>query len=171
MNIFLVGPMGAGKTTVGRELARRLKRNFYDSDREIETQSGVDIATIFEFEGEQGFRDREAAMIDKLTQLDDIILATGGGAVLREENRVNLCGRGHVIFLDISLKEQIRRTNKDKKRPLLQTEDRYKTLQKLRQERLPIYQQMADFQVQSGQGNMRHVLQKVLSHCEQRHIC
>ena len=163
--------MGAGKTTVGRELARRLKRNFYDSDREIETQSGVDIATIFEFEGEQGFRDREAAMIDKLTQLNDIILATGGGAVLRAENRVHLCGRGHVIFLDISLKEQMRRTNKDKKRPLLQTEDRYKTLQKLRQERLPIYQKMADFQVQTGQGNMRHVLQKVLHHCEQHHVC
>ena len=166
MNIFLIGPMGAGKTTIGRQLARRLNFDFYDSDREIEKQSGVDIATIFEFEGERGFRNREVAKIDELTKLSNIVLATGGGAILREENRDHLRARGQVIFLDINLKEQLRRTRNDKKRPLLQTENVSETLQKLRQERFPIYHSLADFEVKSSHKSMRFILQKVLSFCQ-----
>ena len=166
MNIFLIGPMGAGKTTVGRQLARRLNFDFYDSDREIEKQSGVDIATIFEFEGESGFRDREVAKIDELTQLNNIVMATGGGAILREENRNYLRARGQVVFLDINLKEQLRRTRNDKKRPLLQTENPQEILRKMRETRYPIYHSLADFEIKSNQKSMRFILQKVLAFCQ-----
>jgi len=118
-NLILIGPMGAGKTSVGRALANRLQRTFYDSDREIEERCGVDIPTIFEFEGEEGFRDRESRIIKQLTAESDIVLATGGGAVLRKENRQHLASRGHVILLSVELKEQIRRVSRDNKRPLL----------------------------------------------------
>jgi len=121
--IFLIGPMGAGKSSVGRSLASKLGYQFYDSDREIEARCGVDIPTIFDYEGEVGFRDREAAMIDELTALPDIVLATGGGAILREKNRQCLRDRGHVVLLSVELKEQFRRIGLDTKRPLLNTED------------------------------------------------
>ena len=122
-NIFLIGPMGAGKTTVGRQLARRLDREFYDSDREIEAACGVDIPTIFDFEGEAGFRCREERMIDLLTAKQDIVLATGGGAVLREENRRVLKSRGVVVFLDVDIDVQVERTSRNNSRPLLQQGD------------------------------------------------
>jgi len=122
-SIFLIGPMGAGKSSVGRSLANKLGYDFYDSDREIEARCGVDIPTIFDYEGEIGFRDREAAIIDELTALPDIVLATGGGAILRDANKLCLRDRGHVVLLSVELKEQFRRIGLDTKRPLLHTED------------------------------------------------
>lgn len=161
-NIFLVGPMGAGKTTVGRNIARRLKMEFFDSDREIEGLCGVSIPTIFEYEGELGFRDRETKVIDELTQRTSILLATGGGSVLREENRKMLSQRGIVIYLHVNLKEQFSRISNDKNRPLLQTENPRETLRKMMLERAPIYESVADYRVNSNGRNMRYVIDQIL---------
>jgi len=136
--------MGAGKSTVGRALARLLGADFVDSDSEIEQRTGADIPWIFEIEGESGFRDREARVIDDLTQTDSIVLATGGGAVLRPDNRRCLAERGFVVFLQATLREQVRRTAKDQKRPLLAGQDRQQVLQDLMQERQPLYEEVAD---------------------------
>ena len=159
--------MGAGKTTVGRHLGRRLKREFLDSDREIENRTGVDIATIFEYEGEAGFRSRETNMIDELTRRNNIILATGGGAVLAEENRRCMASRGHVIFLNISVDEQLARTRHDKNRPLLQTADPRATLERMREERLPVYRSVADIEITSDSRNMKHVVNKICTYLKQ----
>ena len=113
--------MGAGKSTIGRQLAKSLSRTFVDSDKEIEDRTGVDIPLIFELEGEQGFRDREREMIDELSQRNDVVLATGGGAVLDERNRQHLAARGLVIYLQTSVDQQLQRTGRDRNRPLLQT--------------------------------------------------
>ena len=121
--IILVGPMGAGKSTIGRQLSNALKKDFKDSDHEIVARTGASIPLIFEIEGEEGFRKREAAMIDELTQLDGIVLATGGGAVLRGENRRALKERGVVIYLYASIDQLFERTSRDRNRPLLQTEN------------------------------------------------
>ena len=161
-NIFLIGPMGAGKTTVGRQVARKLKMDFYDSDREIEAHCGVNIPTIFEYEGEQGFRDRESRMIDELTKQSPIVLATGGGSILRSENRKVLSERGFVVFLNVSLKEQFNRISHDKNRPLLQTPNPKETLRKIMEERTPIYESMADLRVNSNGRNMRYVVDRVI---------
>ena len=120
-NIFLVGLMGAGKTTIGKLLAKRLKKTFLDTDHEIEQRTGVKIPLIFELEGEAGFRDRETALIRELTQRQDIVLATGGGAVLREENRNALVQCGTVVYLNAKIDDLWQRTQHDKNRPLLQT--------------------------------------------------
>ena len=119
-NIYLVGLMAVGKSTVGRLLAEALHLPFYDTDEEIEARAGAEVAWIFDVEGEEGFRDREEQVIDELTQLDGAVLATGGGAIKREANRRHLAGRGIVIHLDCTLKRLLVRTRKDKKRPLLQ---------------------------------------------------
>jgi shikimate kinase len=145
--VFLVGPMAAGKSTIGRQLARRLHRPFFDSDREIEARSGVDIATIFDFEGEAGFRERERTMIDELTQHSDIVLATGGGAVLDPANRAALAGRGVTFYLATPVDEQLRRTRHDQKRPLLRTDDPRATLETLMAERDPLYRATATWVV------------------------
>ncbi|CAG0878785.1 unnamed protein product [Cyprideis torosa] len=163
-NIFLIGPMGAGKTTVGRNIARRLKMDFFDSDKEIERLCGVSIPTIFEYEGEQGFRDRETKIIDELTQRSPILLATGGGSVLREENRRMLRQRGTVFYLRVNLKEQFSRISNDKNRPLLQTENPRETLRQMMLERSPIYESVADYRVNSNGRNMRHVIDQILRH-------
>lgn len=163
-NIFLIGPMGAGKTTVGRNIARRLKMEFFDSDREIENLCGVSIPTIFEYEGEQGFRDRETKVIDELSQRSSILLATGGGSVLREENRQLLSQRGIVIYLHVNLKEQFSRISNDKNRPLLQTANPKETLRKMMLERAPIYESVADYRVNSNGRNMRNVIDQVMRH-------
>ena len=141
--IFLVGPMGAGKSTIGRLLARRTGLEFLDSDREIEARSGVDIPTIFDFEGEAGFRQRERAMIDELSRRDGIVLATGGGAVLDPGNRAHLSARGLVVYLATPIDEQLRRTRHDQRRPLLQAGDRRATLERLQRERDPLYRATA----------------------------
>lgn len=156
--------MGAGKTTVGRNIARRLKMEFFDSDREIENLCGVSIPTIFEYEGEQGFRDRETKVIDELSQRSSILLATGGGSVLREENRQILSQRGIVIYLHVNLKEQFSRISNDKNRPLLQTANPKETLRKMMLERAPIYESVADYRVNSNGRNMRNVIDQVMRH-------
>lgn len=168
-NIFLIGPMGAGKTTVGRALARRLKMDFYDSDREIEALCGVSIPTIFEYEGEQGFRDRESRMIEDLTARHPIVLATGGGAVLREENRKLLSARGLVIYLHVTLSEQFNRISHDKNRPLLQTPNPRETLKKIMEERAPVYESLADLRVNSNGRNMRYVVEKIVRFLNKEH--
>lgn len=163
-NLILIGPMGAGKTSVGRALANRLQRTFYDSDREIEERCGVDIPTIFEFEGEEGFRDRESRIIKQLTAESDIVLATGGGAVLRKENRQHLASRGHVILLSVELKEQIRRVSRDNKRPLLANSDPETRLQQLWEARGPLYRSVADIEVATDSRRMLHVVNRILKH-------
>lgn len=160
-SIILIGPMGAGKTTVGKQLARRLCRPFYDSDREIEAACGVDIPTIFDFEGESGFRRREARMIDFLTRKQNIILATGGGAVLREENRHRLKTRGTVIFLDVNIDVQVERTSRNDSRPLLQQGDPRKTLMEMSRHRDPIYRSVAHIHVSTSRQSHRRVVDRI----------
>ncbi|WP_134080524.1 shikimate kinase AroK [Thiohalophilus thiocyanatoxydans] len=161
-NIFLVGLMGAGKTTIGRQLAQVLDKEFIDSDHEIEARTGVNIPLIFELEGEAGFREREAAMLDELTGRENVVLATGGGAVLREENRRHLKQRGTVVYLQTDVTQLLERTRKDKNRPLLQTDDPQARLTRLLQEREPLYLELADLVVNTGQGNIRGVVDTIL---------
>src|SRR5258706_14348042 len=149
-NLFLVGMMGAGKTTVGRLLARRLKLRFVDSDQEIERRCGVKVPTIFDIEGEAGFRMREAQTLAELTALEGIVLATGGGAVLAEDNRRRLAGRGTVIYLSARPEDLFERERQDRNRPLLATPDPLARLRVLHGERDPLYRAIADLLVDSG---------------------
>lgn len=160
-NLILIGPMGAGKTTIGRQLAARLSLPFVDSDKEIEKRTGVDIPTIFEFEGEAGFRNREAAMIAELTQMDGVVLATGGGSVLRPENREAMRHAGLVVYLQTSVDSQLRRTANDRNRPLLQTEDPRARLEALLQEREPLYRELANLVVDTDREPLRNTLQRI----------
>src|SRR3990167_5637819 len=143
-NIFLIGPMGAGKSTIGRALAKELKLEFYDSDEVIEQRAGANIAWIFDIEGEEGFRLREQKVIDELSQKTNIVLATGGGAVMTPENRNVLAARGTVIYLKTSIQQQHERTKRDTKRPLLRTDNLEARLKELDQERAPYYDELAD---------------------------
>ncbi len=169
-SIFLVGPMGSGKSTVGRALARKIGYRFVDSDREIEARCGVDIPTIFDYEGESGFRERESRIINELTQLPGIVLATGGGAVLRPENRQHLMSRGHVILLQVDIKEQLRRVGFDANRPLLQTADPEARLRALMEEREPIYKSVADAEISTDSRRMYHVVSRILRHLKKADI-
>jgi len=159
--IFLVGLMGAGKTTVGRQLARALGLQFYDSDREIERRTGVDIPLIFDIEGEEGFRKREKSMINELTSLDDIVLATGGGAILDCDNRKMLSERGIVIYLQASVDQLFKRTSKDQKRPLLQTEDPKAKLEALLSLREPLYLETANMTVQTDENTIKKIIKDI----------
>ncbi len=161
-NLFLVGPMAVGKTTIGRLLARELNLEFFDSDQEIERKAGAEIAWIFDVEGEERFRDRESAVIEELTAREGILLATGGGSVLRPENRRFLQSRGIVIYLDTSVETQIRRTEKDRKRPLLQSPKRREILAALKDARDPLYQELADFRIYVGDSNARKTVAGIL---------
>jgi len=163
-NIFLIGPMGAGKTTVGRLLAQKLSLTFIDSDHEIENHTGVDIPLIFEKEGEEGFRKREADIIDELTQQRNIVLATGGGAVIKEENRKNLINRGLVIYLQADIKHLIRRTRKDRNRPLLQGPNPEKKLREIMQQREPLYRQAADYTIDTGKYSVQAIINQILEY-------
>ncbi len=165
-NIFLVGPMGAGKSTVGRQLAKSLGRDFYDTDREIEKRTGVSISWIFEMEGEQGFRQREQKVLDDLTSLKDIVLATGGGAVLLEENRRYLRSRGQVVYLSASVEQLFRRTIKDKKRPLLQTDAPKEKISSLLEIRDPLYREVADIELRTGEQSIQHVVSGLIKKLE-----
>jgi len=165
-NIFLVGPMGAGKSTVGRALARALGKRFVDSDKAIEKRTGASIALIFDVEGEAGFRRREQAVIDELTALDEVVLATGGGAVLDEENRAHLMSRGFVVYLSAPAELLIERTTRDRSRPLLQTEDPAARVRELLAVRDPVYRQVADAVVQTDRRSARHVVKEIQSRLE-----
>lgn len=150
MNIFLIGPMGAGKSTIGKLLAKSLGREFWDSDKEIERRTGVTIPMIFDYEGEAGFRKRESETLARLTEHESAIIATGGGAVLLPENRELLRRRGFVVYLRCSVDKQLERTQKDSNRPLLQTEDPRQRLEDLFSERDPLYTETADLTVDTG---------------------
>ncbi len=158
-NIFLVGMMGAGKTTVGRLLANFLEKKFYDSDREIQKRTGVSIPLIFEIEGEAGFRKRETEMLSELVKTGNIVLATGGGAVLSAENREMLKRCGTVIYLRATIDDLWRRTRHDKNRPLLQTQDPRTKLTELYAQRDPLYRETAHIIVESGKRSARHLAQ------------
>jgi shikimate kinase len=160
-NIFLVGPMGAGKSTIGRQLAESLSFEFKDSDQEIQRRTGVDIPTIFEFEGEDGFRNRERQVIDDLSQEEGIVLATGGGSILRPDNRQDLAARGLVIYLQCSPEQQYSRTSRDRNRPLLQTEDPLERLRELMTERDPLYRQVADMVVSTEKRGTASVVKEI----------
>ncbi len=161
-SLFLTGPMGAGKSTIGRQLSKQLKMAFHDSDHEIEQRTGVDIPLIFELEGESGFRKRESAVIDELTQLPDIILATGGGAILDPVNRQHLSSRGWVIYLHASVDQQLRRTAKDRNRPLLQTANPRAKLEELMAVRDPLYREIADLVVETDGKRVRDVVRQII---------
>ncbi|MEQ6886122.1 shikimate kinase AroK [Salicola sp. Rm-C-2C1-2] len=155
--IILVGPMGAGKSTVGRQLARSLGYRFYDTDRVLEERTGADIPWIFDMEGEAGFRDRESRLIDELLNESGIVLATGGGAVLRPENRQRMTD-GCVIYLRVTPDLQYERTRMDRNRPLLQNPDPRGVLERLFEERDPLYREIADFAVEGSQRGPRHLV-------------
>lgn len=161
-NVFLVGPMGVGKTTIGRVLAEQMKQEFFDSDREIEASTGADIPWIFDVEGESGFRLREQRMLNQLTAKSPIILATGGGAVLAEENRRNLKERGLVVYLRASIKQQVERTSRDKNRPLLQTPNPELKIRELMKIRDPLYTQVADIIIDTNRRNPRSVALEIV---------
>ena len=161
-NVFLVGMMGAGKTTAGRILARRLKRTFYDSDQEIERRCGVKIPVIFDIEGEAGFRQREAAAIAELTGLEDVVLATGGGAVLAPASRRHLAARGTVVYLHARPAALYEWVRQDKNRPLLATDDPLARLEALYGERDPLYREVADIVVDTGRQSAQSLARRLL---------
>ncbi len=162
-NIILVGPMGSGKSTIGSLIAKRLHRDFMDSDHYIEERTGVDIARIFDVEGEQGFRDRESkALIDLLSQSDRVI-ATGGGSVLRQENQRLLKQKGYIVFLDTTVNQQMQRLRRDKKRPLLQTENPRERLEALLAERRPIYLDLADLTIKTDKRVARRLAADIIN--------
>lgn len=154
--------MGAGKSAVGRQLARTLHLDFVDSDDEIEARTGVDIAFIFEKEGEEGFRKREVSVIDQLSKRDGIVLATGGGAILSADSRSNLGARGFVVYLQTSVDQQVSRTSRGRERPLLETGDRRATLQALLEVRDPLYREIADLIVDTDGRKVRSVADEIV---------
>jgi len=143
-NIFLIGPMGSGKTTIGRQLAKLLGLAFFDCDYELERLTGASVSLIFDIEGEAGFRQRESRMLDDLSARSGVLIATGGGVVCLEDNRRRLRSRGFVVYLKTDIEQQLRRLSKDKSRPLLQAEDRMQRLQELARVRNPLYAETAD---------------------------
>jgi shikimate kinase len=162
-NIFLIGPMGAGKSSVGRYLAKQLGMDFYDTDEEVEKRTGVDLAWIFDVEGEDGFRKREAAVVVDLAKHSNVILATGGGTIITSENRDILAARGAIIYLEVALEHQHTRVVNDSRRPLLQVKNRDEVLVKLQQEREPHYEALADFKVQTDNRSVRAVADDIVN--------
>ncbi|ASK78024.1 shikimate kinase I [Paraphotobacterium marinum] len=161
-NIFLIGPMGAGKSTIGRHLAQQLHLDFYDSDTEIENRTGADISWVFELEGEDGFRVREENVINDLTQKQGIVLATGGGSIKSKDSRNRLSARGIVVYLETTIDKQLARTQRDKKRPLLQTEEPRIVLEELAEERNPMYEEIADYVVSTDDQSAKVVANQIL---------
>ena len=143
-NVYLIGPMGSGKTTIGQRLASKLQLEFLDCDRELEEQTGASVSLIFDVEGEKGFRERETAMLKKLSARNGVLIATGGGVVATEANRKLLRESGLVVYLQTSVDQQLQRLKRDKSRPLLQTDDRREKLTRLAEERNPLYEELAD---------------------------
>ena len=168
--LFLIGPMGSGKSTVGKQLASLLNCDFIDSDAEIETRSGANIPWIFDVEGEEGFRRREAAVIADLAQRPNTVVATGGGAVIRADNRSVMADSGVVVYLDVSLENQIKRTGSGDDRPLLKGGDKRETLSKLMREREPLYRDIADIIVTANAGNARKVARQIKDQLVKRNL-
>lgn len=162
-NIILIGPMGSGKSTIGNLIARRLHREFQDSDHYIEDRTGVDIARIFDIEGESGFRDRESNALCELLSQNNRVIATGGGSVLREQNQKLLKQKGYIVFLDTSVNQQMNRLQRDKKRPLLQTENPRERLEALFVERRPIYLDLADLAVKTDKRMARRLAADIIN--------
>lgn len=162
-NIYLIGPMGAGKTSVGRYLAKQLNKNFFDSDLEIENKTGVSLTWIYDIEGNDGFRQRELKVIEELSTLTNIVLSTGGGCVETREVREILRSRGTVIYMEVSLDTQLNRLKRDKKRPLLQGENPQDVLIKLWEEREPHYENIADFTVITDNRSVKEVCDDILN--------
>jgi 3-dehydroquinate synthase len=160
--------MGSGKTTVGRALAKKLNKRFIDSDHEIEARTGVSIPVIFELEGEQSFRQREAEIIRELTDLHGIVLATGGGAILNPASRDYLKSRGTVIYLQASVNQILQRTSHDRNRPLLQTADPRARIEELARQREPYYREIAHIVVETGRPNVQSLLNTILAQLEKR---
>lgn len=167
-NIYLVGMPGAGKTTVGRQLARRLQRRFIDADHEIEARTGVRIPLIFDIEGEQGFRDRESKVIAELANEFNLVVATGGGVVLRPENRAALKQGGMVVYLHVAPVLLFERTRLDPNRPLLQVADPMKKIEELFAQRDPLYREVADLVINSVGGSINHLVRQVERELQQR---
>lgn len=162
-NVILVGPMGAGKSTIGRLLAKELRLSFRDSDKEIEQRTGANIPWIFDVEGESGFREREQAMLAELCQAEGIVLATGGGAVLRPENRRTLQAGGRIVYLHASVEQQLERTARDRNRPLLQADDPERVLRELMAVRDPLYRDIADLVVETDERPPRIVVEEIMA--------
>ncbi|QJC32191.1 shikimate kinase AroK [Enterobacteriaceae endosymbiont of Donacia versicolorea] len=164
-NIFLIGPMGAGKSTIGRHLANLLKMEFFDSDQEIELRTGADINWVFDVEGEKGFRKREKKIINEITQKKGIILATGGGSIKSKENRKFLSSRGIVVYLKTTIEKQLSRTKRDKKRPLLNI-DKHQSAQEilnnLAKKRNHLYNEIADIIIKTDEQSARIVANKLI---------
>ena len=165
-NIFLIGSMGAGKSTIARRLAATLDKEFVDADRELEHRTGVGIPLIFELEGEAGFRKRERDLLAELVMRDGIVLATGGGVVLAAENRANLAARGFVIYLDAPVDLLVARVARDRHRPLMQTPDPEATMREIVRVRDPLYRESADIVVRSTHRSSRFVVREILQRIE-----
>lgn len=164
-NIFLIGPMGSGKSTVGKELSLKLRRNFYDSDYEIQKYTGLDVKSIFKLEGELAFRRIEENLIEKLTQMEGIILSTGGGTITSKKNRHLLILRGNVIYLKVSISKQIYRTKNDQNRPLLQNmidNSKIDILKFLHKERNNIYHKTADYMISTDISSIQNIVNEIL---------
>ncbi|MBE7214380.1 shikimate kinase AroK [Shewanella psychropiezotolerans] len=161
-NIFLVGPMGAGKSTIGRHLAQMLHLEFHDSDHEIEKRTGADIAWVFDVEGEEGFRVRETQVVADLTEKQGIVLATGGGSIQSKEIRNNLSARGIVVYLETTIDKQVARTQRDKRRPLLQVDDPREVLENLAVTRNPLYEEIADVIVKTDEQSAKVVANQII---------
>lgn len=168
--IFLVGMMGAGKTTLGRQLARHLKRDFFDLDHELEARCGVSVATIFDIEGEQGFRRRESMELDICSRRPTIVLATGGGAILSEKNRNMLSQRGTVVYLRASASELYKRLERDKTRPLLQTANPQQRIADLVKQREPLYEQTADIIFETGSAPVHLAAKQLLNVLKEQEV-
>ncbi len=164
--IFLVGPMGAGKTTIGRRLAKDLHKTFMDADQELEKRTGASVALIFDVEGESGFREREMRIIDELTLTDDVVLATGGGAVLNSQNRDALSSRGFVVYLRAAVEELIERTRRDANRPLLNTDDPAAKMREILAQRDTLYRDVADLIVDTGTLNLPEAVKEIRMACK-----
>ena len=158
MRIFIVGPMASGKSTLGKELAQTLEIDFLDTDNEIEKRAGAEISWIFEVEGEEGFRERERKALQKSAEKDNVVISTGGGIVTIEENRDLMIAKGKVVYLKTPIEIQLKRTENDKKRPLLSQGNREQTLRVLKKERDPQYKEIADITINHDQQKNRNAV-------------